>query len=62
MIGGSIYKLLSSRFNSRRFIGTISRGIAQQRSTMEEYFKDKRFIVTGASAGEYDCINFKLDV
>lgn len=32
---------------------TLSRGIVQQRSSMEEYFKNKRFIVTGASGGIY---------
>lgn len=29
------------------------RNISETRSPMEEYFKDKHFIVTGASAGKY---------
>jgi hypothetical protein len=35
---------------------TLSRGIVQQRDSMEKYFKDKRFIVTGASSGMYKII------
>lgn len=37
-------------------MGTLSRSIAEKRSNMEEYFKDKSFIVTGASAGKYQNI------
>uniref|UniRef100_A0A2S2NFU6 D-erythrulose reductase n=1 Tax=Schizaphis graminum TaxID=13262 RepID=A0A2S2NFU6_SCHGA len=46
----SIYKL-STHLNNRCVMGTLSRGIAEKRPSMEKYFKDKRFIVTGASSG-----------
>ncbi|VVC25440.1 Short-chain dehydrogenase/reductase, conserved site,NAD(P)-binding domain,Short-chain [Cinara cedri] len=47
---GSIYKL-STKLSNRCVTKTLSRSITQQRASMEEYFKGKRFIVTGASAG-----------
>jgi FlaA1/EpsC-like NDP-sugar epimerase len=49
---GSIFKL-STKLNNQSIVMTLSRSIVQQRASMEEYFKDKRFIVTGASGGKY---------
>lgn len=50
---GSIYKILSIKLNNRCIASILSRGMSKKCSTMEEYFKDKRFIVTGATAGKY---------
>lgn len=49
---------LSTKLNNRSVVGTLSRGIVQHRASMEEYFKDKRFIVTGSSGGKYKIMNF----
>lgn len=40
------------KLTGRQIVKTLSKSISQQRSSMEDYFKDKRFIVTGASAGK----------
>lgn len=51
---GSVYNL-STKLSNRSVMRTLSRDMAQKRSTMEGYFKDKRVIVTGAGAGKYKC-------
>ncbi|XP_025204777.1 L-xylulose reductase-like [Melanaphis sacchari] len=55
----SIYKL-PIHLNNRYVMKTLSRGIAEKRSSMEKYFKDKSFIVTGASAGMGKVITGRL--
>lgn len=49
---GSIFKL-STKLKNQSVVRTLSKNVAQKRTNMEGYFKDKRFIVTGASSGIY---------
>ncbi|CAH1720262.1 unnamed protein product [Aphis gossypii] len=55
----SIYKL-STHFNNRCVMGILSRGIAEKHPSMENYFKGKSFIVTGAGAGMGKVITGRL--
>ncbi|XP_050541368.1 L-xylulose reductase-like [Daktulosphaira vitifoliae] len=47
----SICKLSTTISSRYILVETLSRRMSQKHSRMEDYFKDKRFVVTGASAG-----------
>lgn len=47
-IGGIHYNGVAQKYAR---VNVFSRGMAQKRPSMEEYFEGKKFIVTGAGSG-----------